>query len=331
MQFRKQLAIAVLLLAAAVPANGQRLPPGVGEREVNLYAQLLAMTDTRTLDTTFVARALSSNWRPLRAVATLAIGQVGPDVGRAGAARLRALLKDSDLTVAANAAYALGLLRDSASIPDLSAALSASHEVAREAAWALGEIGAPARIAIISGLQTDKDHNTAIQLLLAAAKLRPVPLAEIRPYLRNGHPSLVWAAAYAIARIRAPGGVRDLIELEASPALSARPQHLDRSVEMSAPYTDALSGHQRARAEIARGLAKSAAGDSLGPKAFAVLARLAGDVAPHVRINAVRSLGPPHPVRAAIIATETRNDFIEYTSPLRRILVARRLDPASEM
>jgi cyclophilin family peptidyl-prolyl cis-trans isomerase/HEAT repeat protein len=307
MQFRKQLAPAVLLLAAAVPANGQRLPPEVGEREVALYARLLAMTDTRTLDTTLVVHALSSKWRPLRAAATLAIGQVGSDAGRPGAARLRLLLKDSDVTVAANAAYALGLLRDSASISDLTVALSANHEIAREAAWALGEIGAPARAAIISGLQADRDPDTAIQLLLAAAKLRPVPLAEIRPYLRDGHPSLVWAAAYAIARTRAPGGVRDLIDLEASPALSARPRNLDRSVEMSTPYTDPLSGNQRARAEIARGLAKSAAGDSLGSRALAVLARLVGDVAPHVRINAVRSLGTYGPPAKAALSYATRD------------------------
>jgi cyclophilin family peptidyl-prolyl cis-trans isomerase/HEAT repeat protein len=307
MQLRNQLAVAVLLMAVVARANAQRLPPGVAEPEVNLYARLLAMSETRTLDTTLVARALSSKWPPLRAAATLAIGQVGPDVGSPGAARLRVLLKDSDVTVAANAAYALGLLRDSAAISDLSVALSANHEVAREAAWALGEIGAPARATIVSGLQAKKDHGPAIQLLLAAAKLRPVPLAEIRPYLRETHPSLVWAAAYAIARTRAPGGVRDLIDLEASPALSARPQNLDRSVEMSAPYTDSLSGHQRARAEIARGLAKSAAGDSLGPSAFAVLARMVGDVAPHVRINAVRSLGTYGPLAKAALVYATRD------------------------
>lgn len=307
MRFRKQLALAVLLFVARAAANGQRLPAAIGEREVNLYARLLAMTDTRQLDTVLVSRALSSKWRPLRAAATLAIGQVGAERGLSGAPRLRALLRDSDAIVAANAAYALGLLRDTASIGDLSGALSANHEVAREAAWALGEIGAPARAAIAAGLKGERDHDTAIQLLLAAAKLRPVPLSDIEPYLRERHPSVVWAAAYAIARTRAPAGVRDLIDLEASPALSARPQNLDRSVEMSAPYTDSLSGNQRARAEIARGLAKSAAGDSLGPKAFTVLSRLVGDVDPRVRINAVRSLGTYGPIAKAALIYAARD------------------------
>lgn len=297
----------LLLVGIAATAHAQALPPAIGAREVNLYARLLAMTDTRQLDTALVDRALASKWRPMRAAATLAIGQVGTEPGMAGASRLRALLKDHDLTVAADAAYALGLLRDTASIADLGAALALNHEVAREAAWALGEIGAPARAAITTALRSGHDHDTAIQLLLAAAKLRSLPLAEVRPYLREGHPSVVWAASYAIARTRAPGGVRELIDLEASPALSARPQNPDRSVDMSAPYTDALSGNQRARAEIARGIAKSAAGDSLGPKAFAVLARLVADVDPHVRINAVRSLGTYGPLAKASLIYATRD------------------------
>jgi cyclophilin family peptidyl-prolyl cis-trans isomerase/HEAT repeat protein len=307
MRLRKQLALAGLFLSASGAAHGQRLPSGISEREVSLYAQLLAMTDTRQLDTALVARALSSKWQPLRAVATLAIGQLGPERGLPGAARLRALLTDPDVTVAGNAAYALGLLRDTASIGDLSRALSARHEVAREGAWALGEIGAPARAAITSGLKGAKDHDTVIQLLLAASKLRPVPLADIQPYLRGQHPSVVWAAAYAIARTRAPGGVRDLLDLEASPAMSARPQNLDRPADLSAPYTDSLSGNQRTRAEIARGLAKSAAGDSLGAKAFAVLSRLVADVDPRVRINAVRSLGTYGPIAKASLIYATRD------------------------
>ncbi|HMH25843.1 MAG TPA: HEAT repeat domain-containing protein, partial [Gemmatimonadaceae bacterium] len=291
MHLRKRYVIAVLILGIHAAPRAQELPRGVGAREVTLYAQLLAMADTRRLDTALVDRALASNWAPMRAVATLAIGQVGSGPGMAGASRLRTLLKDRDVMVAANAAYATGLLRDTAAIADLAAALALDHRVAREAAWALGEIGAPARAAITTGLKTDREHDTTIQLLLAASKLRPVPLAEITPYLRASQSSVVWAASYALARTRTPGGVRDLIDLEASPSLQARPQNSERAFEMTSPYVDSLTGNQRTRAEIARGLSRSAAGDSLGPKAFAALARLVGDVDPHVRVNAVRSLG----------------------------------------
>ncbi|HEX9083523.1 MAG TPA: HEAT repeat domain-containing protein, partial [Gemmatimonadaceae bacterium] len=219
MRLRKHFAVTLLLIGISASAHAQASPPAVGAREVNLYARILAMTDTRQLDTALVDRALASTWRPMRAAAALAIGQVGAEPGMAGASRLRALLKDGDLTVAANAAYALGLLRDTASIADLGAALALNHDVAREAAWALGEIGIPARAAITTALRSSHDHDTAIQLLLAASKLRPVPLAEVRSYLKDAHPSVVWAASYAIARTRAPGGVRELIDLEASPAM----------------------------------------------------------------------------------------------------------------
>lgn len=289
------------MLALSARAGAQR-PSSAGADEVNLYARLLAMTDTRQMDMPLVERALSSTWQPLRAAATLAIGQVGAEIGKPGATRLRSLLKDPDVTVGGNAAYALGLLRDTTAIADLSAALAGNHEVARESAWALGEIGAPARAAIIGGLKTRRGDDTAIQLLLAAAKLRPVPITDLEPYLRESQPSVVWAAAYAIARTRAPAGVRDLIDLEASPSIVAKAQTRDARRQPWAPYADSLSGSQLVRAEIARGLAKSAAGDSLGVKAFGVLARLVGDADAHVRINAVRSIGTyGPPAKAALV------------------------------
>ncbi|HEY6088204.1 MAG TPA: peptidylprolyl isomerase [Gemmatimonadaceae bacterium] len=303
MRFRKSLAVGVVLFSAPHAARGQR-PPNTAD--IGVYARLLAMTDTRQLDTEVIDRALTSKWRPLRAAGALAIGQVGAERGLRGAPRLRALLRDPDAAVAANAAYALGLLRDTTSVGDLTRALSANPEVAREAAWALGEFGAPARTAIVASLNSERDNGTAIQLLLAAAKLRPVPVAAVRPYLSSRHPSVMWAAAYAIARNRASAGVRDLIDLEASPGLRA-PTRIFGGALVPAPYLDAASGAERARAEIARGLAKSAAGDSLGSRAFAVLSRLVGDADPHVRINAVRSLATYGPMAKAALAYATRD------------------------
>jgi cyclophilin family peptidyl-prolyl cis-trans isomerase/HEAT repeat protein len=304
MRFHKSFAVSVALFAVSVSASAQRSPAA---SDVGLYARLLAMTDMRQLDTAVVDRALSSKWKPLRAAAALAIGQVGAENGLRGTARLRALLNDSDAAVAANSAYALGLLRDTTSVGDLTRALSASPDIAREAAWALGEIGAPARSAILTSLKSGKDDGTAIQLLLAAAKLKPVPVAAIEPYLRGRHPSVVWAAAYAIARNRAPAGVRDLIELEASPGLKPGPRNPGGKVQALAPYLDASTGAERTRAEIARGLAKSAAGDSLGSRAFAVLSRLVGDPDAHVRINAGRSLATYGPMAKAGLVYATRD------------------------
>jgi cyclophilin family peptidyl-prolyl cis-trans isomerase len=209
---------------------------------------------------------------------------------------LRDLVEGSRATVAAHAAYALGLLRDTASVPTLTRALRATPAVAAEAAWALGQIGEPAREAIVAALAAPGSAaGVRVQLLLAATKLRPVPVEAVTPHLRSADGSVVWAAAYAIARPRAPGGVRALIEAASSAAATAA-----RSAEMAVSRTETEARGQyhfgnetgaRIRTEIARALARSAAGDSLADQAFTVLTALARDVHPHVRINALRSLG----------------------------------------
>jgi cyclophilin family peptidyl-prolyl cis-trans isomerase/HEAT repeat protein len=267
---------------------------------VALYSRLMAMTDARTFNQALVDSALATSWAPLRAAAALAIGQVGSAHGMGGVPRLRELLVDRDLTVASNAAYALGLLRDSMSVQHLASALNGPPRVAREAAWALGEIGAPARVAITSALASPvTDESRTIQLLLAAAKLRPVPVADLRRYLLSSNPpSVTWAASYAIARTRAAAGVRDLILLASQPALvqaTASEKRASANAVVTTPPASAdvyisPNAVQRTRAEIARALSKAAAGDSLGNQAFNVLSRLALDSHPHVRINAVRSL-----------------------------------------
>ncbi|HEX2723469.1 MAG TPA: HEAT repeat domain-containing protein, partial [Gemmatimonadaceae bacterium] len=179
--------VALVLLfsgAASTTLRGQVSVRAPSASETRLYARTLSMTDSRTFNRAVVDSALATTWSPLRAAAALAIGQLGSAHGLPGATTLRELLRDVDRQVASNAAYALGLLRDSASVPALERALAGTPRVAREAAWALGEIGAPARAAILRGLASPgADDARMMQLLLAAAKLRPVPVAELRPYL----------------------------------------------------------------------------------------------------------------------------------------------------
>ncbi|MBA3341959.1 MAG: peptidylprolyl isomerase [Gemmatimonadaceae bacterium] len=290
---------AVTSVSAAAQAPSRA--PSAGES--SLYARLLAMTDARVYDAVLVDSALASSWAPMRAAAALGVGQLVA-LGKPGAAKLRSLLVDRDLVVASNAAYALGLLVDSVGVSALANALTGPPRVAREAAWALGEIGGPARPFIVAALATPgTDEARMIQLLLAAVKMRPVPVPELRPYLRmTDRPSVQWAAAYAIARGRVPAGVRDLIALATSPAFLGASATQSRpgagrltgpaaaGASTAEPYVSPQTARQRARAEIARGLAQSAAGDSLADESVAVLLRLASDPHPHVRINAVRSL-----------------------------------------
>ena len=302
MRFRRTLVAVATVGAFATLAGAQTRSPS--SLESHLYARLMAMTDSRTFNLSLVDSALASKWPALRAAGTLAVGQVGLAHGMPGASLLHSLLTDRDNAVASNAAYALGLLRDTTAIPSLAAALKGNPTVAREAAWALGEIGAPARSAITAALASPTtDAARTIQLLFAAAKLRPIPVGSARPYLAlSNRPSVIYAAVYAIARNRSPAGVRDLISLgtnadflkayaaEVKSGIGA-PRSLSPSTNPTAEaYVLDNAGRERARAELARGLAKPAAGDSLGDMAVAVLLGLVNDRHPHVRINAVRSL-----------------------------------------
>ena len=104
--------IAVVAVFAASSAGAQATVRAPSASEVRIYARLLAMTDARTFDRAVVDSALASPWAPLRAAGSLAIGQVGPRHGKPGLKTLESLLSDRDITVASNAAYSFGLLRD---------------------------------------------------------------------------------------------------------------------------------------------------------------------------------------------------------------------------
>ncbi|MFL5579652.1 MAG: peptidylprolyl isomerase [Gemmatimonadaceae bacterium] len=222
------------------------------------------MTDARRPDAALVDELLASPHPSVRAAAALAVGQVHLT---ARAARLRALLADADTAVAANAAFALGLLQDTASISALHDALLGAGApratVGVEAAWALGEAGAPARAALEEALGSVREPEALAATLLAAAKLRPVPVARIVPHLGPSG-AVARAAAYALARQRAAAGVRALLPLAGAREAGVRVQ-------------------------VARALARQAAGDSLALEARAALAVLALDTSAQVRMNAARS------------------------------------------
>lgn len=300
---RALFAAACVLASAACAGRAATLASApLAEDDLTARARLLAMADARRVDTALIASSLDhGRASTVRAAAALAVGQVG---AHALAPRLRLLLADGDTSVAANAAFALGLLRDSGSVDALAATLADGGPVAREAAWALGEIGAPARPAIevllhwlgspqadvrrsaltlprtMAALESRRGVAAAgprarAALLLAAQRLRPVPVALLLPYLpaRDDVPSAdapadrpAWAAAYALTRTPAPAATRALLGLVVTP-----------DVEL--------------RALVATGLRRVATGDSLAADALAALALLARDPDAHVRVNAVRALG----------------------------------------
>ncbi|MBI2796389.1 MAG: peptidylprolyl isomerase [Gemmatimonadetes bacterium] len=248
-------------------ASPARVPASVvTDAEIAVSARLLQMADSRALDTALVDSALAGPFAAVRAQAALAVGQVG---GRARYRVLRSLLDDPDTSVAAHAAYALGLARDTASVTALAAAVGVAaprRTVGAEAAWALGEIGAAARGAIERGLDSPAVLPAVrVQLLRAAARLRPVPAARVVPFLGIPDRDVRWSAAYAVSRVRARDGLRALLPLAG-----------DRDAGI--------------RALVASALTRAVTGDSLGDAARTALRTLMADKDRLVRTSAVRSL-----------------------------------------
>lgn len=259
----------------AVPPAGPPLPPP-NDGALNDDALLLAMFDQRTADTALVDRMLASPESPRRVRAALVVGQ---NAVRARYPALRRLLLDVDTAVAATAAFALGLAKDSAAVAALGRAVGGAPDgVARESAWALGEIGEPARAMITVALgegssqprvaspAAERSPAVRAELLLAATKMRTVPVGAITPWAVDSADIVVRAAAYALGRQRLSAGLRTLLSLAG---------HSDEFV----------------RQQVARALVRESAGDSLQSRARATLGTLLVDPSPRVRANAARSIG----------------------------------------
>ena len=261
----------LFLLTLHVPAL-----PAQWATSLRTRARLLRIEDTRRDEPAFLDSALLSSSAVLRARAALTAGRLGAATHRP---LLRRLGDDVAPRVAATALFALGLVKDTASAPIAERALHREDAVAVEGAWLLGEIGARGAPAIIAGLtDTAISPPTRGALLLAAARVRPLPTAAIARWLDSPESAIVWRAAYALARGRSSAGARSLLARAGSPWSSVREQ-------------------------VARGLGWTVTGDSLGEAALAVLARLARDADARVRVNAVRASATYGPRGRAAVTT----------------------------
>jgi cyclophilin family peptidyl-prolyl cis-trans isomerase len=263
---------AALLVALSACRFASPPPP---TPQLAVRARLLRIEDTRRDEPAFIDSVLMSSSGSERAAAALTVGRIG---ARRHLAGLRRLATERDTAVAANALFALGLMKDSASASIAASALHAGAVQGVEAAWLLGELGELGRSTITVGIgDVGLAPATRGALLLAAARLRPVPVAAITPILSSDDSALAWRAAYALARGRSAAGARALLGMGQSPWASVREQ-------------------------VARGATKGIAGDSLGDVARRALMRLVADANARVRISAVRSLGSyGPPVRASVL------------------------------
>jgi cyclophilin family peptidyl-prolyl cis-trans isomerase len=221
------------------------------------------MEDTRRDEPVLVDSLLEHGSARLRARAALAAGRIG---ARSHLVRIRQVAGDLDSAVAAAGWFSLTLLRDSVSAPAAMTQLRSALPVSRAAARFLGEVGDAGRAGLVAAL-ADSSIGPAVrgELLLAASRVRLLPVSAIAPWVGSSDSALAWRAAYALARARSAAGVRPLLTVARSPFSALREQ-------------------------VARGVSRPTAGDSLGDTARAVLTTLLDDSVARVRINAVRAL-----------------------------------------
>jgi cyclophilin family peptidyl-prolyl cis-trans isomerase/HEAT repeat protein len=182
--------------------------------DVARWAALLRIEDARVADSAVVMRALDAD---APAVRTAAIRTIG----RNRIASLYPLLRDRlrastrDTLVAAEAAFALGLARDTLACPELRRSLERDHSVGVAAAWALGEIGAACRevgdaIAAVARGTVVLPVPTTAALLQASV---PAKLADRSSLVTIAGASKTaapvrWSAFWALARLRETSATR---------------------------------------------------------------------------------------------------------------------------
>jgi HEAT repeat protein len=188
------------------------------------------------------------------------------------------LLGDPDSTVRVAAAFALGLLRDTAAARPLMDRLTGLPALdatsAAEAVTALAKIGGPAVGDFFNGILTgrvtlsvaDREPVVRATLLDSWRLAADAPAQALLPFADDSSVSRRWRAAFSLGRLRAPAAGERLTVLLR-----------DREVVVRAIAARALT----------RGYAEAA---GLAPGTVAeLLARSVSDQGAQVRINAVRS------------------------------------------
>jgi cyclophilin family peptidyl-prolyl cis-trans isomerase/HEAT repeat protein len=267
-------------LTLALALACRTAPVGVSDLDLSSRGRLIRIEDTRRIEAAFLDSALRAPDASMRRAAALTAGRVG---ARAQTTALRALATDPDARVSSAALYALGLIRDTASVNVAVAGLRGTSDIASEAAWLLGEVGEAGRAALLAiAADSTLDSRRRGPAILALARLRPPPVAPLLPLLGAADTAIAWRAAYVVARARSAAAAGAMIAATAS----ASPMVRDYA---------------------ARGLARSLTGDSLAPRALDALRRLATDPDARVRVTAVRVLGAYGAPARSAIATALRD------------------------
>ena len=281
---RRLPAKALLLIALAACGGGTTVVPSapvpvkpviprapLSPTDVDTLAEIMRLEDRREFVAARFTAWLAMSHPEMRSRAALGAGRIGD---RAATSLLLNALTDSAAEVRRNVAFALGELNDTSAtvVAALTRVARQADSVGVEAVAALGKLATPATNAVIETLLVDATAAADIrrEALLALWRFprKANTLDLVLPFAASPDAETRWRAVYVLTRSNA--------DPRAVP-------HLLRWI------TDSDAA---VRAVAARGL-RAATVDSAGQRAPARVALLTAlrDVHPHVRINAVRSLG----------------------------------------
>jgi len=263
--------LSVYLLATGVaPAGAQQ------EAVVEQLAPVIAAEDSRNFQPGIFRSALVAPDSLVRRLAALAAGRIGDP---RATPLIVPLLSDQDSTVRVAAAFALGLMRDTAGARPLMDRITGQPALdgptAQEAITALAKIGGSGVGAFFDGIlggsivpsRTEK-RPILSQIVLESWRLGPdAPVAALLPFLEDTAAGFRWRAAFTLGRLGAPAAANRL------------------TVALRDPETIVRAMAARA---FSRNYADSA---RLAPASVAgLLVRSSTDQNLQVRINALRSL-----------------------------------------
>jgi cyclophilin family peptidyl-prolyl cis-trans isomerase/HEAT repeat protein len=267
----------------AAIAAGALLTPLVTSRgaaqeqtAVEQLAPILAVEDARDFQPDVLRRGLVASDSLVRRTAVLAAGRIGD---LQATPLIVPLLVDPDSTVRAAAAFALGLLRDSAAAGPLMDRLTGlpalDGTTAAEAVTALGKIGGRTVGEFFSGVLSGKvrlsqdDRRAAFaQVLTESWRLgADAPVTGLLPFTDDTNPATRLQAVYSLGRLQA---------LEAANRLMLALRDEDG-------YIRSIAARALTRGYVDSAKVAASAAEEL-------LVRAADDANPQVRINALRAL-----------------------------------------
>lgn len=265
--------VVLVLLGQATPALAQ------GETSIETIAALIQVQDARRWDPAFLQRALSDADTVVRAQAALAVGRLRDP---RGIPLLLPLLDDPDATVRPSVAFALGLLRDTAAVDPLIRRVT--DPPGTDLATTLEAITAIARI---GGPRAAEFFSSALGGAITVVTDRPEPVRQ-RLALESWR---LGAQAPVTNLLPLAQDTSDMVRWYATQSLGRIRQAAKPAGErMASALRDKLAAVRAAAARTLTPTFADAAGLSRETVA-GLLERALADDDPGVRINALRSLG----------------------------------------